>query len=128
MCSSDLRVENEWPLARTQWTPMYLNAQDMTLQTKKPERMAKRQYQGFSDGVTFMLPPSEQETEITGPLALKLFASSSTQDTDFFVVVRVFSPDMKEVVFIGALDPHTPVGQGWLRASHRKLDPKLSKP
>ena len=122
------RVENEWPLARTQWTPMYLNAQDMTLQTKKPERMAKRQYQGFSDGVTFMLPPSEQETEITGPLALKLFASSSTQDTDFFVVVRVFSPDMKEVVFIGALDPHTPVGQGWLRASHRKLDPKLSKP
>jgi predicted acyl esterase len=35
---------------------------------------------------------------------------------------------MKEVVFIGALDPHTPVGQGWLRASHRKLDPKLSLP
>jgi len=33
-----------------------------------------------------------------------------------------------EVVFQGALDPHTPVGQGWLRASHRKLDPVLSMP
>jgi len=44
------------------------------------------------------------------------------------VVLRIFSPDMKEVVFQGALDPHTPVGQGWLRASHRKLDPELSKP
>jgi uncharacterized protein len=35
---------------------------------------------------------------------------------------------MKEVVFQGALDPHTPVGQGWLRASHRKLDRKLTLP
>src|SRR5439155_25413598 len=26
----------------------------------------------------------------------------------------------------GALDPHTPIGQGWLRASHRKLDRALS--
>jgi predicted acyl esterase len=29
---------------------------------------------------------------------------------------------------MGAIDPHTPVAQGWLRASHRKLDPKLSTP
>ena len=35
---------------------------------------------------------------------------------------------MKEVTFQGALDPHTPIGQGWLRASHRKLDKKLSLP
>ena len=27
---------------------------------------------------------------------------------------------------MGAIDPHTPIAQGWLRASHRKLDPKLS--
>ncbi|HEY1979357.1 MAG TPA: CocE/NonD family hydrolase C-terminal non-catalytic domain-containing protein, partial [Xanthobacteraceae bacterium] len=47
---------------------------------------------------------------------------------DIFVVLRVFSPDFKEVVFQGAIDPHTPVGQGWLRASHRQLDNKLTKP
>ena len=35
---------------------------------------------------------------------------------------------MKETVFQGALDPHTPLAQGWLRVSHRKLDPKLSRP
>jgi hypothetical protein len=40
----------------------------------------------------------------------------------------VFSPDLKEVVFQGAIDPHAPVGQGWLRASHRALDKKLTKP
>ena len=31
-------------------------------------------------------------------------------------------------MFQGAIDPHTPVAQGWLRASHRKLDPKLTLP
>jgi predicted acyl esterase len=31
-------------------------------------------------------------------------------------------------VFQGAVDPHTPIAQGWLRASHRKLDPKLTTP
>jgi predicted acyl esterase len=38
----------------------------------------------------------------------------------------VFSADFREIVFQGAIDPHTPVAQGWLRASHRKLDRKLS--
>jgi hypothetical protein len=79
-------------------------------------------------GVTFMTPPLDAETEITGPSAVKLFLSSSTEDADIFAVLRVFSSDLTEVVFQGAIDPHTPIGQGWLRASHRKLDPALSKP
>ena len=66
--------------------------------------------------------------EITGPSALKLFVSSSTADADLFVVLRVFDPQGAELLFQGALDPQTPVGQGWLRASHRKLDPRLSLP
>ena len=45
-----------------------------------------------------------------------------------FLVLRMFSPDLTEVTFKGAVDPHTPIAQGWLRASHRKLDKKKSKP
>jgi predicted acyl esterase len=71
---------------------------------------------------------AEATTEITGPSALKLFVSSETNDADLFVVLRVFEPGGSEVLFQGALDPKTPVAQGWLRASHRKLDPKLSLP
>jgi predicted acyl esterase len=52
--------------------------------------------------------------------------SSSTVDADLFVTLRVFAPDGREVDFQGALDPHTPIAQGWLRASHRKLDPTLA--
>ena len=44
--------------------------------------------------------------------AAKLFVSSSKRDADLFLVLRVFSPDMKEVIFQGALDPNTPIAQG----------------
>jgi predicted acyl esterase len=120
-----LRHENEWPLARTQWTRFYLHA-DKTL-SDKPGKPGAVTYDAMGDGVTFSMT-AEKQTEITGPSALKLFLSSSTADTDVFAVLRIFDPQGKEVLFQGALDPKTPVGQGWLRASHRKLDPKLSLP
>ena len=89
---------------------------------------ARLTYAGLGDGVTFLTPPLPQATEITGPIAAKLFVSSETTDADLFLIVRVFSPNMTEVTFQGALDPHTPIAQGWLRASHRKLDKTLSLP
>lgn len=82
----------------------------------------------MSDGVTFSTPPLEKDMEITGPSALKLFVSSSTIDADLFVILRVFDAQDKEVLFQGALDPKTPIAQGWLRASHRKLDMAKSLP
>jgi predicted acyl esterase len=122
------RHEHEWPLARTRWTRLYLNPGDHSLVPEPLARDGRVSYAGFGDGVTFLTPPLEAETEVTGPIAAKLFVASETTDADLFLVVRVFSPDMKEVTFQGALDPHTPIAQGWLRASHRKLDPKLTLP
>jgi len=122
------RAEKEWPLKRTRWTKFYLDPVGMTLSTKRPTKRAQLKFDAMGDGLTFLTPPLAGETEITGPSALKLFASSSTSDADFFIVLRVFTGDLKEVVFQGAIDPHTPIGQGWLRASHRRLDKKLSKP
>jgi len=122
------RAESEWPLKRTRWTKFYLDAVSMTLMTKKPSGVAQLKFAAMGDGLTFLTPRLPKETEITGPSALKLYASSSTPDADFFIVLRVFTGDLKEIVFQGAIDPHTPVAQGWLRASHRKLDKKLSKP
>jgi uncharacterized protein len=122
-----LRHENEWPLARTRWTRFYLDPDAMRLSAAPREARKSLTYDPTGSGVTFSMRV-ERETEITGPSALKLFASSATHDADFFVVLRVFDPAGKEVLFQGALDPKTPVGQGWLRASHRKLDAKLSLP
>ncbi|HEX3937842.1 MAG TPA: CocE/NonD family hydrolase [Xanthobacteraceae bacterium] len=122
------RTEKEWPLKRTKWTKLYLDPVSGLLGDKAPKKKVVVRFQATGDGVTFMTPPLAREIEITGPSAVKLFVSSSSSDADIFVVLRVFSPDLKEVVFQGAIDPHTPVGQGWLRASHRAIDKKLSKP
>jgi predicted acyl esterase len=125
----ELRKENEWPLKGTKWTKLYLDAADTgKLTWTAPEKASSTQFQALSQGVTWYSPPLEEETEITGPMALKLFISSSTPDADFFVTFQAFSPEGVEVEFQGTVDPHTPLGQGWLRASHRKLDPKKSAP
>jgi predicted acyl esterase len=122
------RDEQEWPLKRTKWTKLYLDPADGSLGAKAAKKKSVLKFEAMGDGVTFLTPPLEHDTEITGPSALKLFVSSSTKDADIFAVLRVFTPDMDEMVFQGAIDPHAPIGQGWLRASHRELDKKLSTP
>jgi predicted acyl esterase len=121
-----LRHEGEWPIARTQWTRFYLDPDGQRLSTEPVKASKSVTYDAQGDGVTFVSAPLENETEITGPLAARLFVSSSTADADLFLVFRVFTADMREVVFQGAIDPHTPVAQGWLRASQRKLDARIS--
>ena len=125
------REENEWPLARTAWTRYYLDpsagAGAGHLEPEPPARESSLAYDSLGDGADFSVT-MERETELTGPMAAKLFVSSSTADADMFVVVRVFDPGGDEVVFQGALDPNTPIAQGWLRASHRRLDPERTRP
>ena len=122
------RHEASWPLAGTQWTRYYLNPAAMTLDTEAPAVAASVAYGGLSDGVTFTMTPLEREMELTGPMAATLFVESSTVDADLFLIVRVFDPDDGEVTFMGALDPNTPIAQGWLRVSHRKVDVERSLP
>lgn len=122
------RHEHEWPLARTAWTPVYLDAADRTLRWQPRDHGLRQTYEMLGDGVRFVLPPLEGDTEITGPMSARLFLSSSTSDADVFLTVRVFAPHGEEVLFQGAIDPKTPVAQGWLRASHRELEPARSTP
>ena len=122
------RHENEWPLARTQWTKFYLDPQTMSLERDDPKRDTTLSYEALGDGKNFLTPPLTEPLEITGPLAAKLFLSSSTTDADVFLVLRVFDTDGKEVTFIGSNDPRTPIANGWLRASHRRLDSATSLP
>ena len=123
-----LRYENEWPLARTKWTKLNLDAAHRVLSPEPPAEETAVEYEALGDGVTFWLPAFDSETELTGPMAAKLFVSSDTEDADLFLIVRVFDPDGNEVTFMGSTDPNTPIANGWLRVSHRALDPDRSLP
>ncbi|MBR3640657.1 MAG: hypothetical protein IKN53_01340, partial [Oscillibacter sp.] len=119
------RGENEWPLARTRWTKMYLDPEKKCFNSE-PVSCEKTSFEAMGKGITFMTKPMEKEVEMTGPMSAKLYISSTTTDADIFITGRIIDPDGKDVTFIGASDPHTFPATGWLRASHRKLDEKES--
>jgi predicted acyl esterase len=66
--------------------------------------------------LTFATAPLEKDLEIAGPIKLVLYASSTRTDTDFFL----------KLAEQPAQGPSQLVTKGWLRASHRALDPKRS--
>jgi predicted acyl esterase len=115
------RKSTDWPLPNTQWQKLHLHPVGQELKNEACTQAGSVSFDAQGNGLTFVSAPLAHETEITGPLA-------ATQDADVFLVLRIFTADMREVTFAGAIDPHTPVAQGWLRASHRELDSQLSRP
>ena len=66
----------------------------------------------------FETPAFDSDKLLAGTASVDLTVSSTAVDTDFQVTLTEVRPDGKEVF----------VQQGWLRASHRKLDQGLSNP
>lgn len=126
------RYEYEWPLARTRWTPYYLDARDATLSVSKIDRVSYVSYKGGlgeqGAGVNFTTPTFGEDTEVTGPIKLKLWVSSSVDDADLFVILHHMDASDKEIRYPGAMQNIIAAAYGWLRVSHRKLDPARSTP
>jgi uncharacterized protein len=120
------RKEENWPLPQTQWARFYLDPSGMGLCRDANSANGYVTYDALGDGITYLSPPFEEETEITGHVKSKLFIASSTTDADLFLSLRLFDPQGEEVTFIGSLDRNAPLALGWLRASHRKLDKALT--
>ncbi|GAA4544946.1 CocE/NonD family hydrolase [Pseudonocardia xishanensis] len=121
------RAETQWPLTGTEWRRYHLDPNGRTL-SPEPAGGPSIEYRTTGPGVTFLTAAFSEETEVTGPLAARLHLSSATTDADVFLAVRLFDPAGVETTFIGTNDPQVPLTLGWLRASHRKLDPERSLP
>ena len=63
-----LRSENEWPLARTQWTKYFLHPDGLLLAPEPSSASMTLAYETTGDGLTFRTPPLARSIEITGPL------------------------------------------------------------
>lgn len=148
------REEQDWPIPRTRWTKFYLEpvsrGETHLLRSDAPKKSASISYSasGMSKagvasaswtstvlagalpqlGVSFQTEPLAQDTEITGPVTLVLWVSSTSEDMDVFATIRNIGPDGKDVFEQGQQGQPVPVAKGWLRASHRQLDPALSLP
>ena len=105
------RKEEDWPLPRTQWTKYWLDAATKSVASDPAPAKSEIGYAALSEEVTFMSPPFATDTEFTGPVAAKLFVSSTTTDMDIFLTLRAFDPNGTEVTFVGANDPQAPVAR-----------------
>jgi hypothetical protein len=119
------RDEDAWPISRTRWTRLYLDASSSGLLGEPATHASSASYLPLEGQLRFTIEIDE-ETEITGPMAAKLFMSTASEDADLFLIMQVFDGDGKEVTFQGALEPHSPFAHGWLRLSHRELDSERS--
>ena len=124
-----VRGEDEWPLARTIYTPLYLDPLTRTLTPNPLTAPALAQYNSTRDDTLDFHYRFDEDTEITGHTKLRLWVSIDTGlDMDIFVALRKIDREGKVVLF----DNHhqfVPVAtRGWLRVSERKLDPARSTP
>lgn len=78
--------------------------------------------------LTFVSAPLEADLDVTGPIVLKLFASSSAIDTQFIVKLTDQHPQDDAARGRGEQPAYTPVSKGWLKASHREKDATRSTP
>jgi predicted acyl esterase len=150
------RSENEWPIGRTRWTRLFLDPSaagrdiEGSLVGEEPRRSSSVSYPASAMtkagvasaswtstalagalpkmGVSFETAPLPADTEVTGPVTLVLWVSSTTEDMDVFATLRNIAPGGEDVFELGQQSQPVPVAKGWLRASHRALDPSLALP
>jgi len=122
------RGDVQWPLTGTQWTRFYLRADGSLSRDGGSEQRQALEFEALQDGLTFVTAPLQEDCHVIGPAAAHLRISSSTEDADVFLVLRLFTADFQEVTYSGSNDPHTPMSHGWLRASMRKRDEQRSLP
>lgn len=136
--AATIRTEQEWPIARTQYTPFYFSKTDddnLTLEAELPVTADKVTYDAPGElpagvspigippelqtaGIAFVSAPLAEEMELTGETNLILWATSSYDDMDLHIFLHVIYPDGSSEV----------AAKGWLKASQRRLDKKRSTP
>ncbi|MDD3651450.1 CocE/NonD family hydrolase C-terminal non-catalytic domain-containing protein [Immundisolibacter sp.] len=119
------RYEHEWPLARTQWTRLYLrpfgalaplpepsDAEPDPLVHRPPIISTERSQ------VRYSTPPMSAPMEITGPVVLNLYAALDQPDATFVAKLWAVGPGGERFALC----------RGVLKASHRALDEENSTP
>ncbi|MEO0539173.1 MAG: CocE/NonD family hydrolase, partial [Cyanobacteria bacterium P01_A01_bin.123] len=126
----EVRHENEWPLARTDYKKLYLNDQQL-LSLERLPAPKELTYSAIKGRVPFLHEFTE-DTELTGYMKLRLWveARSGNADKDtpddigLYVAVNKLDRDKKSVHFYGSVgNSKDMVTRGWGRASLRELDP-----
>ena len=132
----EMRAESSWPLARTTYKKLFLDAATASMSLTAPVKAAVTSYdtKKVPDGETPGRAVFEHEfaadTDLIGYMKLRLWIEvDEGNDADLFVAAQKVDASGATVGFpFVAFREDGPVALGWLRASHRELDPARSTP
>ena len=126
------RFGSAWPLPDTRYQKMYLDAAERTMRPIAPTTASAASYVSTApntpDGRAIFRCTFDADTEITGHMKLKLWVSAeAADDMDLFVGIRKYDRRGQEVHFPDFNHVENGLAaRGWLRVSHRELDPRRS--
>ena len=125
-----MRVEKEWPLARTRYRKLYLDASTAALRDAPAAASEVRYDPSSPAGCAVFDYTFTEDTELTGYMKLHLSVEAiGADDMDLFVAIQKVDAAGALVPFVFyAMLENGPVALGWLRVSHRELDPTRSTP
>jgi uncharacterized protein len=146
MGANKWRYGEDWPLPETEWRKYYLDSWERL--REEPFTVSSRD--GCDEPDAFVqMPPSQtravqklrymtdplpEDTLIAGPSTLYLYASIDREDTNWIIILKDVGPDVSvRTAREGETAPPADLSErelvrGWLKASHRALDPERSKP
>ncbi|MDG6904883.1 MAG: CocE/NonD family hydrolase [Nitrososphaerota archaeon] len=134
---NEWRNESEWPLSRTKWIKAHLRTRGI-LQMEPPIIPGRNLTYESDDSIglfdvfaqqplsetpvvqslEYKTLPLSNDLELTGPMAFYFHASIDKSDTNWIISFRDYLDENCEVE----------LSKGFLKASHRALDEKKSKP
>ena len=125
------RAEHEWPLARTEYRPFYLDASAGILNAKPVSNESSVSYDSTSfESQALFSHTFDQDTELTGYFKLKLWVQADgADDMDLFAAIQKLDRggDLINFYYITRFR-FGHAAHGWLRVSQRELDTSRSKP
>ena len=119
------RAEEAFPLKRTEYKKLYLDASTMSLGEANSPAAASVSYDANTEEAVFDMEFKE-DTELTGYMYLRLFVEADGHDDmDLFVNIQKADGEGNWLPWNTLNEPH-PGAWGKLRVSMRELDEKLS--
>lgn len=119
------RTEKEWPIKRTEYKKLYLNAENMDGGPEQFANEAEVTYDPKTETTEFIIPVTE-DVEITGYMKLHLWMECrGYENMDLFPWVLKYSAD-KELVPIECMGAPYRGAWGFCRATHVGLAPEAT--
>jgi len=130
----EVRYENEWPIARTQYNKLFMGKSQQSLSLENPEKPMKIEYSAKKGKAVFNFNFNE-DTELSGYMKVRVWVEArpkktgdpTPEDMVLYVAVNKLDHNGKSVRFYGSVGSSKDmITRGWVKVSRRELDPHES--